>query len=94
MYSQSADAALKGGNDEAAKALRGHIKPVFSGTVIYRFIIRKSELTEDNTNQLALNHSGMTFVSLACRGQYKYWFADHLVVVVLWEEQGEFDCNR
>lgn len=70
MYSQSADAALKGGNDEAAKALRGHIKPVFSGTVIYRFIIRKSELTEDDTNQLALNHSGMTFVSLACRGQY------------------------
>ncbi|RDX52959.1 FAD/NAD(P)-binding domain-containing protein [Lentinus brumalis] len=55
MYTKLANAAVGAGDEEGAKALKEHISPVFSGTVIYRTLIRKDTLPEEAAQNPAFN---------------------------------------
>ncbi len=55
MYTKLANAAVAAGDEEGAKALKEHISPVFSGTVIYRTLIRKDTLPEEAAQNPAFN---------------------------------------
>ena len=64
MYSQLADAAAAAGRPDEAAELKTYIEPVFSGTIIYRTLIRLDELPEETKNQPVFNKHGMLLVSL------------------------------
>ena len=63
MYTQLAEAATKEGKDIEAQELRSHIAPVFSGSLIYRTIIRKDTLPPEVASKPAFNRPGLMLVS-------------------------------
>ena len=62
MYTKLAEAALAAGDEEGAKAFKSHISPVFSGTVIYRTLIRKDLLPEEAAQHPAFNQDAAMIV--------------------------------
>lgn len=62
MYSQLADAAAAAGRPDEAAELKTYIEPVFSGTIIYRTLIRLDELPEETKSQPVFNKHGMLLV--------------------------------
>ncbi|KAI0714577.1 FAD/NAD(P)-binding domain-containing protein [Earliella scabrosa] len=59
MYSQLADAAFEAGREQEATALRSHVRPVHSGLVVYRSLIRKEDLSQEEGAHPALNRQGV-----------------------------------
>ncbi|RPD62093.1 FAD/NAD(P)-binding domain-containing protein [Lentinus tigrinus ALCF2SS1-7] len=80
MYSQLADAASTSGKADEAAELRTYVEPVFSGTIIYRTIIRLDDLPEEAKAQPVFHKQGMT---LYC-GKNK-----HLVTYPIYQGQSK-----
>ena len=89
MYNQLADAAFTAGREQEATALRSHVRPVHSGLVVYRSLIRKEDLSQEEAAHPALNRQGVMLVSSISRPLKQT--CSHRVCVlrtVLREEQG------
>ena len=63
MYTRLADLASAAGNDDEAAILKLHIPPKWTGTVVYRCLLRKSDLPDETVKHPAIAQHSLVVVS-------------------------------